>query len=149
MGKVYQDARGFLRMSATFDGPENLALKLAPEIHHGPSSRGWGVAEGATPQAPRQFIIKNGQQEETFRDVACTLAIKPGQVVAISARSDRRGSLGDFLFSESEGNSDRPMRKVVFVWLARSEAPPNTPSGLVPIEPSADLSGAPQSKSTP
>ena len=66
--------------------------------------------------SPGQIIAKNGQQEETFRDMAGTLVLKPGQVAVIGGRHDKRGSLGDFLFGEPEGNSDRPMQKVIFLW---------------------------------
>src|SRR5262245_51580450 len=56
VGKVYQDARGFLRVNATFEGNDGVRLRIIPELHHGPVQQGWGVAPGATPMTPGQII---------------------------------------------------------------------------------------------
>lgn len=141
VGKVYQDAHGYVRMSAAFEGDDGVSLRITPELHHGPVQQGWGVAGGSTPMSPQQIIARNGQHEETFRDMACTLALKPGQVVVIGGRHDKRGSLGDFLFGEPEANSDRPVQKVIFVWAGRSDSGSpegHPPSGLVPIDPGVE-----------
>jgi hypothetical protein len=138
VGKVYQDARGFIRLSASFEGDDAVSLRITPELHHGPVQRGWGVAGGSTPMSPQQLITRNGQQEENFRDMACTLTLKPGQLVVLGGRHDKRGSLGDFLFGEPDSNSDRPVQKVIFVWAGRSDSgnpEGQPPSGLVPIDP--------------
>lgn len=141
VGKVYQDARGFVRVTATYaeNSADAVAMRVAPEIHHGPMQHSWSVANGGTPMTPQQIVARDGQQEETFRDMAGTLVLKPGQVAVLGGRHDRRGSLGDFLFGGFEANSDRPTRKVVFLWAARSDSSASTegtpPSGLVPIEP--------------
>lgn len=145
VGKVYQDARAFLRVGASFDGADGVSLRVTPELHHGPMQQGWSVAGGATPMTPGQIIPKHGQKEESFRDMACTLTLKPGQVAVIGGRHEKRGSLGDFLFGDVEPDSDRQVQKVVFVWATRSgsddvdgKAPP---AGLVPIDPMADVKG--------
>jgi hypothetical protein len=138
VGKVYQDARGFIRVTVSHDGEDGVALRIAPELHHGPMQRGWGVADGSTPMSPQQIIARNGQQEETFRDMASSLVLKPGQVAVIGGRHDRRGSLGDFLFGEPESNNDQPLQKVLFLWASRSDSgvPESTPpAGLVPVDP--------------
>jgi hypothetical protein len=141
VGKVYQDARGFIRVTATLDGDDGVALRIVPEMHHGPVQNGWGVAGGSTPMAPQQLIARNGQKEETFRDMACTLVLKPGQVAVIGGRHDKRGSLGDFLFGEPESDDDQPLQKVLFVWAGRNNAngpEGQPPPGLVPIDPTGE-----------
>jgi hypothetical protein len=143
VGKVYQDARGFVRVTATYTegSTDSVSLRLAPEIHHGPMQHGWSVANGGTPMTPQQIIARDGQREETFRDLAGTLVLKPGQVAVLGGRHERRGSLGDFLFGGFEANSDRPTRKVIFIWAARSDSSESAdgapPSGLVPFDPDA------------
>ena len=56
---------------------------------------------------PMQFSLKDGQQEETFRELAAAFTLQPGQVAVIGHDPDRRGSLGAFLFTRPEPNSDR------------------------------------------
>ena len=46
-------------------------------------------------------------------------------------------SLGSFLFTAHEAKSDRPLRKVVFIWASRSEDAPTSPA-LTPTEPPAE-----------
>jgi hypothetical protein len=142
VGKVYEDARGFMRVTASFDGDDGVALRLVPELHHGPIQHGWGVAPGGTAMTPGQIVTKPGQKEEVFRDLACTVVLKPGQVLVMGGRHDKRGSLGDFLFGTVQPDGDRPVEKVVFVWVGRSGSTdpeaPIPPPGLVPIDPVAE-----------
>lgn len=143
VGKVYQDARGFLRVSATFEGDDAIRLRIIPEVHHGPIQQGWGIAPGATPMTPGQLISKSGQKEETFRELAGTLVLKQGQVAVLGGRHDKRGSLGNFLFGAEEPGSDRPTEKVIFVWASRSEGGRSDavipPPSLVPFDPATEI----------
>ena len=142
VGKVYQDARGYVRLTARFDGDDGVSLRIAPELHHGPIQTGFVVAPGATPMTPGQIMPKTGQKEETFREMAATLVLKPGQVAVIGGRHDKRGSLGNFLFGAVEPDSDREVEKVVFLWATRSESGKTDraipPPGLVPIDPAPE-----------
>jgi len=147
VGKVYQDARGFVRLTAGFDGDDGVSLRIAPELHHGPLQQGWGIAPGATTMTPGQIISKAAQKEETFRDMAATVVLKPGQIAVIGGRHDKRGSLGNFLFGAEEPDSDRPIERVIFVWATRSERgkgdPVSPPQGLVPFDPPAEPTTTP------
>ncbi len=134
VGKIYQEAHGFARVTASYDGKEGVALRILPELHHGPVRKDWEMAAGATPLTPKQLVMKNGQQEETFRDLAATVVVQPGEVAVLGARPERRGSLGQFLYSEQEANSDRPLRKVVFIWASRSQSG-DVPPDLTPVDP--------------
>ena len=142
VGKVYEDARGFVRVTASFDGDDGVALRIAPELHHGPIQQGWGVAAGGTAMTPGQIISKPGQKEEAFRDLTCTVVLKPGQVLVLGGRHDKRGSLGNFLFGDAGPDGDRAVEKVVFIWAGRSgssdSGTPNPPLGLMAIDPVAD-----------
>jgi hypothetical protein len=138
-GKRYKDVKGYLRLSASRDGESGVALRVTPEMHHGPVRPGWGAAPGGgAAMAPSQLVMKNGQQEETFRDLAATMKLHVGQVAVIGAVPEARGSLGRFLLTATEANSDREVQKVLFVWAARSddEVPePRVPPGLQPVDP--------------
>lgn len=140
VGKVYESAQGYLRVTGTFEGETGISLRVTPELHHGPVQKGWGVVPGATSMTPSQIIARSGQKEDSFRDLASTLNLQPGQVAVLGGRHDKRGSLGDFLFSGTEPDSDRPIERVIFLWAGRSDGSPAAPGeiplpGLVPIDP--------------
>ncbi len=143
-GKVYQDAKGYLRLTSSYaEGPTGLRLRIVPEIHHGPVSQGFGTVSNASLPAPHEFRITRGQQEETFRDLAATLTLEPGQVAVLGGRPERAGTLGDLLFQKPEGNSDRLLQSLVFVWANRADGGASSsretpPLGLLPVDP-ADL----------
>jgi hypothetical protein len=115
-GKDYDDAKGLLRVTAVHDASGLVRLKVVPEIHHGPKKKGYVSAPAAGPFQPREFMMKEGQTEETFRELAATLTVRPGQVVAIGGRGDSTRGLGGFLFTHLEPNSDRVEQRVVLIW---------------------------------
>jgi hypothetical protein len=121
-GKSYQDARGFLRLSGSYGETGGVSLRVVPELHHGPFQQTWAPAPSTSPMSPMQFMGKHGQQEETYRDMEVNLMLQPGQVAVLGNLPDKRGSLGDFLYSSIEPNSDRGVQKVVLVWAGRAEA---------------------------
>ncbi len=145
-GKPYKDASGWFRVTASHDGPTGVALRFAPEIHHGPVARRFDSLPGNPgSMSSMQFMVKDGQQEETLRELTATLTLQPGQVAVIGCDPDRRGSLGAFLFTKPEANSDRLMQKVLLIWAARSNpgepgSQPAPQSKLVPVDP-PDLPG--------
>jgi len=113
-GKDYDDAKGLLRLTATHDDAGGVKLKLVPEIRHGPMTKGYAVAPSG-PFQPQEFMIKEGQAEESFRDLAITVTIRPGQVVAIGGRGEARG-LGGFLFTRADTPADHAEQRVVLIW---------------------------------
>ena len=136
---------GFLRLTAYQEDSDAVVVRVIPELHHGAVRQGWGVASGGGgSHAPQQYVVQNGQAEETFRDLTASLKLRPGQVAIVSSRPDRKGSLGHFLFTAEEANSDRLVRKVLFVWASRfdggsSSEPFGTqgemPPALEPVDP--------------
>ena len=97
------------------------------------------------------FTIVDGQQEETLRDLATTLTLEPGQTAVISSDPDRPGSLGAFLFTNAEANSDRLMQKLVIIRASRTNVgipgsqPKRTPH-LFPVDPPEQLPPLPHGK---
>lgn len=136
-GKRYADAHGFLRLSARLEDGGAVDLSLAPELHHGPVRQGWGVASGGGSLAPQQFVVHNGQTEETFRDLAVGLSLRPGQVAVASLEPGRKGSLGHFLFSRPETNSDRLLHRYLLVWASPFEGGKDSLGGEAPAVPAS------------
>jgi hypothetical protein len=95
-------------------------LRLVPEIHHGPIQRTFQAQPTAAPIGPQQFVINNGQQEETIRELATTLMLEPGQVGVIGCRPEYKRSLGNFMLTQSEAHSDQRNEKLVMIWASRN-----------------------------
>jgi hypothetical protein len=155
-GKDYKDASGWLRVTSAHDGPTGVALKLTPELHHGPLQRNFNAAPNpGAGMNSHQFLLKDGQQEESFRELTASVTVHPGQIVVIGADPSRRGNLGSFLMTQTEQNSDRVVQKVVAIWAERtnlgepgSQAKPS--SRLTPVEmPDVPMTPGPLRGTTP
>ena len=146
LGKDYNDASGWLRVTGSHEGPTGVTLRFVPEIHHGPIVRRFDALpnNGGTIN-PMQFMPKDGQEEESLRELTTSLTLQPGQVAVVGGIPGRRGSLGAFLFTRPEAGSDRLTQKVLFVRASRSNlglpgSQPDARPSLVPEEP-PDLPG--------
>jgi hypothetical protein len=128
-GKDYQDASGWCRVTAKQEGPSGVTLRFVPEIHHGPIQHGFGAVPNGGSMAPQRFMVKDGQEEDTLRDLAAMLTLQPGQIAVLGCRPDKQRSLGTFLFTQPEANSDRLLQKVLLIWASRST------QGLPTLEP--------------
>jgi hypothetical protein len=128
-GKDYQDASGWYRVTAQQEGPASVALRFVPEVHHGPIQHSFSAMPTGGSLVPQRFMVKDGQEEETFRELAATLTVQPGQIAVLGCRSDKLRSLGTFLFTKPELNSDRLLQRVLLVWASRSS------QGLPALEP--------------
>ena len=128
-GKDYQDASGWCRVTAKQEGPSGVTLRFVPEIHHGPIQHGFGAVPNGGSMAPQRFMVRDGQEEDTLRELAATLTLQPGQLAVLGCRPDKQRSLGTFLFTQPEVNSDRLLQKVLLIWASR------TTQGLPTLEP--------------
>lgn len=141
-GKVYEDAKAYLRVTPTFEGERGVALRFVPELHHGPVQHGFGVMPATSVPQPREFRVVNGQQEEAFRALGVKLTLEPGQVAVVGQRRGRSGGLGELLFERPETSGDRPMESLILVWAARNRltmVPGSGDEGRYRIDPPAAL----------
>src|SRR5262249_39012586 len=92
-GKDYKDASGWFRVTVSQEGPTGVTLRFVPEIHHGPVRRQFdALPNTSATMSSMQFMVKDGQQEETLRELAASLTLQPGQVAVLGCDPDRRGS---------------------------------------------------------
>lgn len=139
-GKPYKDASGWFRVTANHEGTTGISLRFVPEIHHGPILRAFSALPNAGAYSPQQFMQKDGQQEETLRELATSLSVLPGQVVVVGCNPEASKSLGSFLFTKPEPNSDRLLQHVLLIWasrggLAQGAAGINGTPNLTPVDP--------------
>jgi hypothetical protein len=106
-----------------------VTLRFVPEIHHGPIQHGFGAVPNGGSLAPQRFMVRDGQEEDTLRELAATLILQPGQIAVLGCLPDKQRSLGTFLFTQPEVNSDRLLQKVLLIWASR------TTQGLPTLEP--------------
>ncbi|HEV3120695.1 MAG TPA: hypothetical protein VGY53_02275 [Isosphaeraceae bacterium] len=123
-GRDYEDAHAFFRLTASHDPSGGVALRFVPELHHGPNQRRYAADDATNPFALQQFVLKDGQQEDTLRELATTLVVRPNQMVVLGCMPDRPRSLGHCLFTEPEANSDRLLQKVLLVWASEGALEP-------------------------
>ena len=119
-GNDFQDASGFFRVTPQQEGANDVSLRLVPEIHHGPVQRTFQALPTASPIGPQEFMINNGQQEETIRELATTLVLAPGQIAVIGCRPEFKRSLGSFMLTQSVAHSDQRLEKLVMIWASRN-----------------------------
>jgi hypothetical protein len=119
-GKDYKAASGFFRVTARHHGAHGVALRLIPEIHHGPVQRTFPALPNAAGFAPQELSIRDAQQEETIREVTTDLVLEAGQVAVIGCRPESDHSLGSFLFSEARSDSDQRHQRLILIWASRN-----------------------------
>jgi hypothetical protein len=119
-GKDYADAKGHLRLTLESEEPGSVTIRLVPLLRFGPVRQGWTAVSGGSPLAPQQLVMRNGQDEETFREMSASVSLSPGQALVVSGWMERDSSLGRFLFTSRETGSDREERKVLFLWAGPS-----------------------------
>jgi hypothetical protein len=120
VGHDFKDASGYFRVTPQQEGTNDVSLRLVPEIHHGPVQRMFQALPTASPTGPQEFMINNGQQEETIRELATTLVLKPGQIAVIGCRPEFKRSLGNFMLTESVAHSDQRVEKLIMIWASRN-----------------------------
>jgi len=119
-GSDYRDVSGYFRVTARHETANNVSLRLAPEIHHGPVQRTFSALPTAAPIGPQEFRINNGQQEETIRELATTMVLEPGQIAVIGCRPEQKRSLGTFFFTQAVAHSDQRLEKLILIWASRN-----------------------------
>ncbi|WP_435022025.1 hypothetical protein TA3x_002690 [Tundrisphaera sp. TA3] len=131
-GKDYADASGLITLTADQKGTREVSLRIVPAVQHGPKRGGYAAVQNAGPFAQQEFTFKNEQQEDSRRDLAVTLDIQPGQYVVIGCRSGHERSLGSFLFTRTEANSDQVMQSILLIQAGRNNvgAEPPKPEGM-------------------
>jgi hypothetical protein len=120
VGHDFKEASGFFRVIPQQEGANDVSLRLVPEIHHGPVQRMYQALPTASPVGPQEFMINNGQQEETIRELATTMVLAPGQIAVIGCRPEFKRSLGNFMLTESEAHSDQRVEKLIMIWASRN-----------------------------
>jgi hypothetical protein len=120
IGYDRKDVSGYFRATAQHEAANNVSLRLVPEIHFGPIRRTFQTVPNAAAINPQEFQINNGQEEDTFRELATGLTLEPGQVAVIGCRPELKRGLGTFFFTQPVAHSDQRMEKLILIWASRN-----------------------------
>jgi hypothetical protein len=118
-GKDYKDVSGFFRVTARHDGAHGVALRIVPEIHHGPLRNTIQPMPNVA-YTPQSFMINHGQQEEALRELAANLTLDTGQVAIIGCRPEHKRNLGSFLLTQVGSEGDPRRQKLILIWASRN-----------------------------
>ena len=119
-GRDRKDVSGYFRATAQHETANNISLRLVPEVHFGPIKRTFQAVQSAAPIAPQEFQINNGQEEDTFRELATSITLEPGQVAVLGCRPEQKRGLGALFFTQTVANSDQRMEKLILIWASRN-----------------------------
>jgi hypothetical protein len=119
-GKDYEAASGYFRVTPRHHGAHGVSVRLIPELHHGPLQRSFPAINSTPGFAPQELSMRDGQQEETIRELTVDLELEPGQVAVIGCRPESPNSLGSFLFSESPSDRDQRHQRLILIWASRN-----------------------------
>lgn len=146
-GKDYDHARGHYRVTPEHHGANAVALRLTPEVHHGPIQRSYQPLQQATPYAQQEFKIADGQRQDAVRDLTARLVVEPGQVIVLGCLPEQERSLGAFLFTASGDHIDQRTQRVALVWAERNQLgvieEKKTPAKSAPADGPADIGPTP------
>jgi hypothetical protein len=118
-GKTYKDASGFFRVIARHDGAHGISVQIIPEIHHGPVRQTYQPIPNAA-FTTQSFMINNGQQEESLRELAAKLVLETGQIAVIGCRPEQKRSIGGFLLAQVGSNAEQRHQKLILIWASRN-----------------------------
>jgi hypothetical protein len=146
-GRDYEAASGWFRVTPRHHEAGSVAMRITPEIHHGPVQQTYQPAL-VSPYSPQEFKIATGQKEETLRDLSASIVLDPGQAAVLGCIPEQERSLGSFLFTHADPNSDQKVQRLVIVSAMRNqlgvaeekkspivrafEAKPDSPAGAEP-----------------
>ena len=121
IAKDYEQASGYLRVTTDHDGERGVSLRILPEIHYGPMKQGFQPIASPGPYPVNQLTISNSQEQDSLQELMSSTIIQPGEVVLISCDAAQDRTLGSFLFTFVEANSDRKMQHLVMIWASRNK----------------------------
>jgi hypothetical protein len=92
-GDSYKNVQGELVIEADPQDDRRVKLSLVPQWEYG-DSRQQFVGENGV------FRLQSGKPKKTFRKLKFEVTLTPDQMLLITSLTDRKGSLGHYLFTE-------------------------------------------------
>ncbi len=110
-GRTYNKVMGLLAIKALPQGDSRARLEVVPELEHGDAARRFEPSEGA-------LRVEFSPPHERFELMRMQPILSPGQLLLVTCRPDRPGSLGYQFFTDSKGS--KPEQKLLLVRLVQA-----------------------------
>jgi hypothetical protein len=111
-GQTYHQAQGILAVKSLPQPNGQVRLELTPELHYDQPKQRWVGDQG-------MLRLESGRPKRTFDDMILSADLAPGDMLVMSSLPNRRGSLGDYFFTENE--SGRSEQKLLIVRLSQTQ----------------------------
>lgn len=111
-GRTLTNVMGMFAARAYPQGDGGVRLEMTPELEHGAAQKRFVPGDG-------MFRVEFGPPHEVLEELRISATLAPGQMLALTARPERVGSLGYRFFTEKQG--DATMQKMIVIRLAHSE----------------------------
>lgn len=96
LGKTYYKAEGRFVLRTFHESDGRVRLELSPELHHGEFKNRVTGSDGI-------MTWKQERQKEPFDELKLTATLAPGQMLLITCRPDRPGTVGHWFFTQTGG----------------------------------------------
>jgi hypothetical protein len=110
-GRTYPAAQGMLQTKAESVGDRRVRLHMVPELEYGQVRQQWLSEDG-------RMLPQQGKPKRIFDNLAFDATLSAGQMLVLTCRPNRGGTLGHYLFTDPLG--DQLQQKVFVVRLAQS-----------------------------
>ncbi|ADV61119.1 hypothetical protein Isop_0526 [Isosphaera pallida ATCC 43644] len=123
-GKDYVKLNGVLRVTARHHGARDVRIHLIPEVHHGELTRGFVPDVTPGTFGSQQFLVRQGQTEDAFRELALEVDLRPDQLLILGGLPGHGQSLGGFYFQGRDAvQGDQTIQRVILITARQSSGP--------------------------
>lgn len=109
-GRTYRQAEGRFSLRTFPEDDGRVRLEMLPELQHGEQQQKWVGNEGV-------MRLEAGRPKKTFDELRLKAALSPGQMLLVTSRTDRPGSLGHYFFTEP--TAEALAQKLLIIRLAQ------------------------------
>jgi hypothetical protein len=112
-GHTYHQAQGILAAKAKALGDCRVTLHLVPELHYGREQQTWISEDG-------RLLPQSGKPKHVFERLALDATLAADQMLVLTTRADRSGTLGHYFFTEPQMDADEVRQKLIVIRLSKT-----------------------------
>ena len=114
-GRRYNQAQGMFSLRAAPHAGGGVEIELLPELQYGAPRLRRVISEGMIRMEP-------GRDKRSFKQLALNATLAPGEMLVLTCRADRPGSVGQKFFTEPA--SDELVQKLIVIRVAQDGPDP-------------------------
>ncbi len=111
-GQTYNQAQGIFQVTSVPQPNGQVRLDLTPELHYDQPRQRWVGSHG-------MMRLETGRPKRRFDELALSAEVAPGAMLVLGSLPNRKGSLGDYFFTENDNG--RAEQKLLIVRLSQTQ----------------------------